>query len=83
MNNVPHFKRLIIAAYRLPFKFNMTKKGYRAVQNSGGLVSAMLALAEKLKQSNDEVITGKIVWAGTADLPSGNTSPQSFDNELL
>ena len=83
MNNVPHFTRLIIAAYRLPFRFYMTKKGYSAVQNSGGLVSAILALAEKFKQSNDDVIAGKIVWAGIADLLSENTSPQKFDNEYF
>ncbi|MBN2762517.1 MAG: hypothetical protein JXR41_05470 [Bacteroidales bacterium] len=39
------FNRLVIAAYRLPFKFIKSKSGVRAVQNTGGLVSAILSLS--------------------------------------
>lgn len=41
-------KRLIIVAYRIPFKVTFNEKGDRVLQqNSGGLVSAILSLAEK------------------------------------
>jgi trehalose 6-phosphate synthase/phosphatase len=43
-----HEKRLIIVAYRTPFKVTFKDNGDRVVQqNSGGLVSAILALAQK------------------------------------
>lgn len=79
----PNFKRLVIAAYRLPFKFNKTKKGYKAVQNSGGLVSAILALSEKFRESNKQVIAGKILWTGIADTFPENISSQKYDNEYF
>ncbi|NJO91966.1 MAG: hypothetical protein HC831_25600 [Chloroflexia bacterium] len=50
MENEPHFNRLVIAAYRLPFKFTKIKNEYKAVQNSGGLVSAVLSLSENFKK---------------------------------
>ncbi len=79
---MPHsFNRLVIAAYRLPFKFVKTKKGFQAIQNSGGLVSAILSLSENLKKSNSQIMGSKIVWAGTADnLPSGFSS-RNYENE--
>lgn len=41
-------KRLIIVAYRIPFKVTFKENGERILQqNSGGLVSAILSLAEK------------------------------------
>jgi len=83
MVNETHFKRLVIAAYRLPFKFSKTKKGYKAVQNSGGLVSAILALSENFKKNNSQVIKSKIVWAGIADNLPDNFSSKKFDNEYF
>jgi len=81
MVNETHFKRLVIAAYRLPFKLSKSKKGYKAIQNSGGLVSAILALSENFKKSNAELKNSKIVWAGIADeLPDDITS-DSLENE--
>src|SRR5690349_4556142 len=68
MNNETKFNRLIIAAYRLPFKFVKQKKKYKAVQNSGGLVSAVLALSENFKNSKSQA-SEKILWAGIADDP--------------
>jgi trehalose 6-phosphate synthase/phosphatase len=78
-----NFNRLIIAAYRLPFKFNKTKKGYKAIQNSGGLVSAILALSEKFKTEYKQE-NNKIVWTGTADnipvdLPSSSLENEHFE----
>jgi len=81
MVNEIHFKRLVIAAYRLPFKLSKIKNGYKAIQNSGGLVSAILALSENFKKSNAGLKNSKIVWAGIADgLPDYVTS-DSFENE--
>lgn len=78
-NKVP-FDRLVIAAYRLPFKLSKTRKGYKAIQNSGGLVSAILALSESFKNSNKDIKNSKIVWAGIADdFPDGVT-PDNFKN---
>jgi len=81
MVNETHFKRLVIAAYRLPFKLSKIKNGFKAIQNSGGLVSAILALSENFKKSNADLKNSKIVWAGIADgLPVDVTSA-SFENE--
>lgn len=81
MVNETQFKRLVIAAYRLPFKLSKTKNGYKAIQNSGGLVSAILALSENFKKSNADLKNSKIVWAGIADgLPDDVTS-DNFENE--
>lgn len=81
MNDKAHFQRLVIAAYRLPFKFTKTKSGYKAVQNSGGLVSAILALSENFKKSGKQLATTKIVWAGVAEgLPDGDSS-KKYENE--
>ncbi len=77
----PNIKRLVIAAYRLPFKFTRTKKGYKKVQNSGGLVSAVLSLSENFKKSNDLSLNNKIVWAGIAEsIPIPCTSKE-LENE--
>lgn len=81
MVNKTPFKRLVIAAYRLPFKFTKSKNGYNAVQNSGGLVSAILSLSENLKKNSNAVINSKIIWAGIADNLPENYSSKKFDNE--
>ena len=80
MVNETHFERLVIAAYRLPFKLSNTKKGYKAIQNSGGLVSAILALSENFKNSNQALKNSKIVWAGIADDLPDDVTPDSFEN---
>ncbi len=59
------FKRIIIVAYRLPFKLVKKKEGYNVLQNSGGLVSAILSLSEKLNTGEDK--NAKIMWVGTGD----------------
>jgi trehalose 6-phosphate synthase/phosphatase len=81
MTNKPQFKRLVIAAYRLPFKFTETKKGYKAVQNSGGLVSAILSLSENFRNSNSIGADTKIVWTGTGENLPENFSSKEFNNE--
>jgi len=79
MNEKVNFERLIIAAYRLPFKFSKTKNGYKAVQNSGGLVSAILALSENFKTNKQ--FNNKIVWAGLGDNLPDNMPSSKFENK--
>lgn len=55
--------RLIIAAYRLPFKIIYKHKRPELFQNSGGLVSAVLSLTE----NNDSLFEGKIQWVGYSE----------------
>jgi trehalose 6-phosphate synthase/phosphatase len=64
------FKRIVIVAYRLPFKLVKRKDGYNAVQNAGGLVSAILSLSERMKKINKT--NSKILWVGTGDSNLGN-----------
>lgn len=58
------FDRIVIIAYRLPFRFSKQKSGIRAIQNSGGLVSAMLALAEDFRRQPHKKVQEKILWCG-------------------
>jgi len=74
------FERLIIAAYRLPYKFTRVKKRYKAVQNSGGLVSAILALSESFRKSGGRRNKEKIIWAGIADDLPADLSGVNWDN---
>jgi len=63
------FKRIIIVAYRLPFKLARKKGENYAVQSSGGLVSAILSLSEKIDPGNHS--SAKILWIGTGEKQSG------------
>jgi trehalose 6-phosphate synthase/phosphatase len=80
MLNKEGIKRLVIIAYRLPFKFLKTKDSYKAVQNSGGLVSAMLALSENFKRNNT-TDNEKIVWIGTGENLPENVPKDKLENE--
>jgi trehalose 6-phosphate synthase/phosphatase len=60
-----NFKRIIIVAYRLPFKLVRKKEEYYPMQNSGGLVSAILSLSEKMNSDNNS--SSKILWVGTGE----------------
>jgi trehalose 6-phosphate synthase/phosphatase len=77
-NDFSGFKRLVIIAYRLPFRLVRRKEGYGLVQNSGGLVSAILSLSQKLKMdggSNPD----KLVWIGMGDKKMEEAeSPKEF-----
>ena len=72
------FKRLVIVAYRLPFKLVKTGDTNTAVQNAGGLVSAILSLSDKMN-ANAET-NAKILWVGIGDQQLGeeNINPH-FD----
>jgi trehalose 6-phosphate synthase/phosphatase len=70
------YKRLIIVAYRLPFKFIRKKNGTAAIQNSGGLVSAILSLSSKLPLVDKDGNKTRIVWVG-----EGHEVPDKYDND--
>lgn len=79
MLNEKQFERLITVAYRLPFKFIKSKDSYKAVQNSGGLVSAILALAENFKKSINKLVNNKIAWSGIGDNLTEAVSSEMHD----
>lgn len=81
MINSSKIKRLVIVAYRLPFSFAKTNKGYKATQNSGGLVSAILALSDSFKRNNSFPRNTKIVWAGTANNIPDDFVSSDFEND--
>ena len=61
------FKRLLIVSYRLPFTIQEKDEGAELIQNSGGLVSAVLSMAERMGQ-NQGGKAAKIHWVGHADV---------------
>jgi len=75
-----HYSRIVIAAYRLPFKIVSKKDKVSLVQNSGGLVSAMLALSQKMKNNPDNNLKHKIVWAGIKEVSSEKLSDKNLEN---
>jgi trehalose 6-phosphate synthase/phosphatase len=72
--------RLIIVAYRLPFKIIRENDQVQLFQNSGGLVSAVLSLVDDKKgvQFNPEE---KIQWIGYADNSPEELEGQELTNE--
>ena len=71
------YQRLIIVAYRLPFKFIKKKGGVTAFQNSGGLVSAILSLSNKLPLVDTGGNKSRIVWVG-----EGHEVPEKALNDM-
>ena len=72
--------RLIIVAYRLPFKIISENDQVRLFQNSGGLVSAVLSLVHEQEGSpfNSEE---KIQWIGFTENTTEELEGQSLENE--
>ena len=60
-------KRIVVVSYRLPFHITHSGSKPHLIQNSGGLVSAMLALSEKMNRENKSPLYEKIVWVGKGD----------------
>jgi trehalose 6-phosphate synthase/phosphatase len=58
-----NFERLVLVSYRLPFRVHRNK----VVQNSGGLVSAILALARQRDDRLAPRLGNEIVWIGRSD----------------
>lgn len=79
MDNLPNRKkgRLVIVAYRLPFKIIATDEGASLFQNSGGLVSAVLSLAQGSQNTSFD-FEDKIQWIGYTD-----NTPEELENVTL
>lgn len=80
------FKRLLIVSYRLPFTIQQTDGGTELIQNSGGLVSAVLSMAEQMGGAadgqNPDAAT-KIHWVGHADASLQDLDRSAFENETF
>lgn len=72
--------RLIIVAYRLPFKVIRDGDVSRLFQNSGGLVSAVLSLV-KDQQNQAFDAHQKIQWIGFSENTPDELEGQSMENE--
>lgn len=59
------FDRIIIAAYRLPYRILKKKEKIYTIKNSGGLVSAILSLSSIM--TTHEGKAPDILWVGTGD----------------
>ncbi|MCF0040954.1 bifunctional alpha,alpha-trehalose-phosphate synthase (UDP-forming)/trehalose-phosphatase [Dyadobacter fanqingshengii] len=72
--------RLVIVAYRLPFKIVRENDQAQLFQNSGGLVSAVLSL---VKNKNGPVFSSddKIQWIGFSENTREELEGQSLTNE--
>ena len=82
MTTTPHsFKRLIIVSYRLPFKIQQSDAGTEIVQNSGGLVSAVLSMAEQMGGSTSDGAASKIHWVGHADSSLKTLDATTLEND--
>ncbi|HEX9958298.1 MAG TPA: trehalose-phosphatase, partial [Fibrella sp.] len=78
---ISYFKRLLIVSYRLPFTVKQTSEGLQLHQNSGGLVSAVLSMAELMGQQTDSAT--KIHWVGHGDAALRKIDPAALDNEAF
>ncbi len=80
MENLPTRKkgRLVIVAYRLPFKIVNSDQGPSLFQNSGGLVSAVLSLAQGSDTNTSFEFEDKIQWIGYTD-----NTPEELENVTL
>jgi trehalose 6-phosphate synthase/phosphatase len=67
------YKRIVIVAYRLPFSLKHRNGKLTAVQNTGGLVSAVLSLTQRMKSGSQNEAMEKTVWVGKGE----------YDNERL
>ena len=67
------YKRIVIVAYRLPFSLKHRNGKLTAVQNTGGLVSAVLSLTQRMKSGSQNEAMEKTVWVGQGE----------YDNERL
>jgi len=72
--------RLIIVAYRLPFKIIKNEGGTSLFQNSGGLVSAVLSLAQGNDNTSFE-FEDKIQWIGYTDNTAEELEGVTLEND--
>jgi trehalose 6-phosphate synthase/phosphatase len=76
------FNRLIIVAYRIPFRVDVYGEDEKVVQNSGGLVSAILSLSQRMKDQGLLAERKKILWFGYAE-PSDEKDHPTLSNETF
>ncbi|UFH51986.1 bifunctional alpha,alpha-trehalose-phosphate synthase (UDP-forming)/trehalose-phosphatase [Spirosoma sp. KNUC1025] len=76
------FKRLLIVSYRLPFSIQQTNEGPKLHQNSGGLVSAVLSMAEQMGQTQENTAR-KIHWIGHADTSLQQVNVSALENDTF
>ncbi len=76
------FNRLLIVSYRLPFTIRERDEGVELVQNSGGLVSAVLSMAERMGQSQHGT-SAKIHWVGHAASSLKHIDTSKLENETF
>jgi trehalose 6-phosphate synthase/phosphatase len=76
------FNRLLIVSYRLPFTIRERDEGVELIQNSGGLVSAVLSMAERMGQSQHGN-SAKIHWVGHADSSLKHIDTSKLENETF
>ncbi len=83
MKNLPTRKkgRLIIVAYRLPFKIIKNDSGPSLFQNSGGLVSAVLSLAQGSESNTSFEFEDKIQWIGYTDNTAEELAGVTLEND--
>ncbi len=80
INDNSKIGRLVIVAYRLPFKIIKEEDEVSLFQNSGGLVSAVLSLVGD--GSNDPIVSGdKIQWIGYSDNSKQELEGVSLEND--
>ncbi|GAB4016280.1 bifunctional alpha,alpha-trehalose-phosphate synthase (UDP-forming)/trehalose-phosphatase [Spirosoma koreense] len=72
--------RLLIVSYRLPFSVKQTPNGPELTQNSGGLVSAVLSMAERMGQEQTGA-GNKIHWIGHGDSTLQTLPPSALETE--
>ncbi len=73
--------RLIIVAYRLPFKIIKNESGTSLFQNSGGLVSAVLSLAQGSDSNTSFEFEDKIQWIGYTDNTAEELKGVTLEND--
>ncbi|CAN5348541.1 bifunctional alpha,alpha-trehalose-phosphate synthase (UDP-forming)/trehalose-phosphatase [soil metagenome] len=76
------FKRLLIVSYRLPFSIQQTSEGPELHQNSGGLVSAVLSMAEQMGPTQGDSAT-KIHWIGHGDTSLQQVDAADLENDTF
>jgi trehalose 6-phosphate synthase/phosphatase len=78
-----NYKRLIIVAYRIPFKIEIKNEKPVLIQNSGGLVSAILSLSHKMKEEGIMDTEKKILWFGYSDTFFEDNSSENLSDDTF
>ncbi len=76
-------RRLVVAAYRLPFNIAEGEGSIQLKQNSGGLVSAILSLVQNMHDHPMKDIEDKITWFGFLEEESRLSDSDHFESEYF